>query len=86
MIQERIVELAEYGVATGLTGPEDRCYTINRLLELFCLEEPGDAACGKLPAMTREEAEAALEGILAEMLDYATEKKLIPENTITYRH
>lgn len=85
MIQERIVELAEYGVATGLTGPEDRCYTINRLLELFCLEEPGDAACGKLPAMTREEAEAALEGILAEMLDYAAEKKLIPENTITYR-
>ncbi len=46
MIQERIVELAEYGVATGLTGPEDRCYTINRLLELFCLEEPGDAASG----------------------------------------
>jgi UDPglucose--hexose-1-phosphate uridylyltransferase len=33
----------------------------------------------------RNEAEAALEGILAEMLDYAAENGLIPENTITYR-
>ena len=88
MIQERILELAEYGVATGLIEPADRRYAINRLLELFGLEELDDevakAAKGREP-MTQEQAEDALEGILAEMLDYAAEQKLMPEDTITYR-
>ena len=35
MIQERILELTEYGLVTGLVEPEDRRFTINRLLELF---------------------------------------------------
>ena len=35
--------------------------------------------------MTQESAEAALEGILNEMLDYAAEDGLMPEDTITYR-
>lgn len=88
MIQERILELTEYGLATGLVKPEDKIYTVNRLLELFQLDELEDevtAAYEKRERMTQEQAEEALEGILAEMLDYAAEQGLIPENTITYR-
>ena len=35
MIQERILELTEYGLVTGLVEPQDKRFTINRLLELF---------------------------------------------------
>ena len=88
MIQERILELTEYGLVTGLVEPEDRRFTINRLLELFHLDELDDevaAAYAKRTPMTQESAEAALEGILNEMLDYAAEDGLMPEDTITYR-
>lgn len=88
MIQERILELTEYGLVTGLVEPEDKRYTVNRLLELFKLDELEDEVvasyAGRTP-MTQADAEEALESILAEMLDYAAEQQLIPENTITYR-
>ena len=35
MIQERILELTEYGLVTGLVEPEYMRLNINRLLELF---------------------------------------------------
>ena len=88
MIQEKILELTEYGLLTGLVKPEDKIYTINRLLELFGLDELEDevvAAYEKRTPMTEDVAVASLEGILSEMLDYAAEKGLMPENTITYR-
>ncbi len=88
MIQERILELTEYGLVTGLVEPEDRRFTINRLLELFHLDELEDevaAAYATRTPMTQESAEAALEDILNEMLDYAAEDGLMPEDTITYR-
>ena len=88
MIQERILELAEYGLVTGLVDAADKRFTINRLLELFQLDDMEDkvvASYEKRELMTQESAEAALEGILAEMLDYAAEQGLMPENTITYR-
>lgn len=87
-IQDKIWELTAYGVATGLIEPEDKRYTRNRLLELFGLEELEDgakAAYEMCSPMTQEAAEDALEGILAQMLDYAAEQGLIQENTITYR-
>ena len=37
MIQEKILELTEYGLVTGLVAPEDKRFTINRLLELCLL-------------------------------------------------
>lgn len=43
MIQNSIRDLVRYGLATGLVEPEDTIYTMNRLLELFGLEEPEDA-------------------------------------------
>lgn len=88
MILERILDLTEYGLVTGLVKPEDKIYTINRLLELFGLDELEDevvAAHEKKERMTQQQAEDSLEGILAEMLDYGAEQGLIPENTVTYR-
>ena len=88
MIQERILELTEYGRATGLLAAEDVRYTVNRLLELFGIDELEDsvsAAYAKREPMTQMQAEEALEGILAEMLDHAAACGLLPENTITYR-
>ena len=88
MIQEKILELTEYGLVTGLVKPADKIYTVNSLLQLFGLDELEDETVAAYEArtpMTQESAEAALEGILSEMLDYAAENNLIPENTITYR-
>ena len=62
MIQEKILELTEYGLVTGLAAPEDKRFTINRLLELFQLDELKDevaAAYEKREPMTQETAEDA---------------------------
>lgn len=88
MIQENILKLTDYGLATGLIQPEDKQYTINRLLELFCLDELEDAvaeAYKQKPAMTQEMAEEALEQILTEMMDYAHEQGILEEDSIVYR-
>ncbi len=86
MIQNSILKLADYGLATGLITPEDKDYTVNRLLELFELDELEDAAVQEQgPAMTQEAAEEQLEGILKEMLDYAYEKGILKENGVVYR-
>ena len=88
MIQERILDLVDYGLATGLIEQADTCFTVNRLLELFQIDELEDAvleAHGKKAAMTREAAEEALEGILQDMLDYAYEKGITKENSVVYR-
>lgn len=42
MIQKDIRRLAVYGKKTGLLTKEDEIYTINRLLELFELDELED--------------------------------------------
>ena len=88
MIQEKILELTEYGLVTGLIEKEDELFTRNRLLELFELDELEDEvveAYAKREPMTQESAQAALEGILAEMMDYAYEHGIMKENSIVYR-
>ena len=88
MIQENIFKLTGYGLATGLIEPEDKQYTINRLLELFQLDELEDdvvSAYEKQPQMTQETAEDALEGILSQMMDYAHEQGILEEDSIVYR-
>ena len=60
MIQERILELVKYGLTTGLVGKEDEVYTINRLLELFKVDDIEDETFEKaadLPDWTQDEAE-----------------------------
>lgn len=77
MIFKDIDRLVSYGLKTGLIEEEDRFYTVNRLLELLGLEdyEP-----------TGTEAEVSeLEDILKNLLDYACEKGIVPENSVVYR-
>lgn len=87
MIQERILDLTDYALATGLITPMDERYTINRLLELFHLDELEDETISshKNKISSQSDAEAALEGILADMLDYAYEQGLMKENGVVYR-
>ena len=88
MIQENILRLTDYALATGLITQADKRYTINRLLELFGLEELTDDvvdAYEKESPMTQESAEEALEGILKQMTDYAVTQGMVPEDSIVYR-
>lgn len=88
MILERILDLTDYGLATGLIEKADEHFTINRLLELFCLDEMEDevyAAHAKKGGMTRDTAEESLEGILKDLLDYAYENGITEENGVVYR-
>lgn len=82
MIQDAIRKLTEYGIVTGLITEADRIYTVNRLLELFDLDEPGEMVGEDEGAEVTTED---LEGILAEMLDYAHESGLMPEDDIVHR-
>lgn len=79
MIQELIRKLTAYGILTGLVPKEDEIYTINRLLELFGLEELEDAP--QPVDVSVEELPEILEG----MLDYAYETGLMAENGVVYR-
>ncbi len=87
MIERRILDLAEYARVTGLIDKADWRYTVNRLLELFGLDEIGDETQASYTPdfADQETAEQALESILKDMLDYAAEQKQMPEDTVTYR-
>ena len=87
MIREKIRELVNYGLLTGLVEPEDEVYTTNRLLELFELDDYGEPF-GTCPAFCKEErdrAVAALPKILEEMLDYVVKKGILKEDGVVYR-
>ena len=88
MIQTRILELAEYGLTTGLIEKDDKTYTINRLMELLEVDDIEDFVFeefAKREPMTQESAEAALEGILEDMMSYAYDKGIMKENSIVYK-
>lgn len=88
MIQTRILELAEYGLTTGLIEKEDKIYTINKLMELLEVDDIEDSVFeefAKREPMTQESAEAALEDILEDMMAYAYENGIMKENSIVYK-
>ena len=75
-------------MVTGLVPKEDERFTINRLLELFELEELDEdavAAYQSRTPMSREEAEESLEELLNRLLDYAYENGILKENSVVYR-
>ncbi len=82
MITENIATLVSYGIAAGLLGEQDKIYATNSLLELFGLDEYEEP--DEIPQISNP-AEFDLEELLKDMLDYAAEKGLMPENTVTYR-
>jgi len=78
MICNLIQKLVAYGIKNGLVEEADKIYTINRLSELFGLEEfEADEN------LTMEVDE--LEDVLSQMMDYAYENGLMKENSIAYR-
>lgn len=88
MIQTRILELAEYGLTTGLIEKEDKTYTINKLMELLEVDDIEDSVFeefAKRVPMTQESAEAVLEDILEDMMAYAYENGIMKENSIVYK-
>ncbi len=78
-IQENICRLTGYAKNCGLITKEDEIYTVNRLLELFELDEMPESA---LEAMHHP---AELEDILKEMLDYAYEAGIMKSDDVTSR-
>ena len=80
-IYSNIRALVTYGLDTGLVEKEDEIFTVNRLLELFKLDEMEEGTGEEAPKADG----AYLEKILGEMLDYAYEAGLMPENDITHR-
>lgn len=78
-IQTDIKKLVAYGVSAGLVPTEDIVFTTNRLLELFELDELEETD----NSVTMDAPE--LEAVLGRMCDYAYEKGLMAENTVTYR-
>ncbi len=84
MIQERIRDLVQYGLVTGLVEPEDEIYTANRLLELFGLDEY-EYSFGEKTGESEESLVARLPEILADMLDYAVKQGILKEDGIVYR-
>ncbi|MBD5452478.1 MAG: UDP-glucose--hexose-1-phosphate uridylyltransferase [Lachnospiraceae bacterium] len=82
MITENIATLVSYGIAAGLLDQSDKIYTINSLLELFGIEDYEEPK--SIPEIT-DPAAFDLEGLLKEMLDYAAEKGLLPNDSVVYR-
>ncbi|MCI8845951.1 MAG: UDP-glucose--hexose-1-phosphate uridylyltransferase [Lachnospiraceae bacterium] len=78
-IGQDIKKLTAYGLQTGLIEKEDKIYTINRLLELFELDELENE--DEEVSMETEE----LEEMLGRMMDYAVEKGIMKEDGIVYR-
>ena len=81
MITNNIAKLVNYGLAAGLLEEEDKIYTVNRLLELFEIED-FDA---EYDTSVINPETFPLEEVLKEMLDYAAENNLIKENSTVYR-
>lgn len=79
MIDSGIEKLVSYGLKTELIMPQDVIYTENKLYEL--LESDGPER--ELSEVAVEISE--LEDILNEITDYAVEKGILKEDTITYR-
>lgn len=76
MINKLITELVAYGLRTGLVDEADKVYTTNRLLELFELMEYEE---------TPVSAERELVEILEDLMQYALEKGLLEEDTVTMK-
>lgn len=70
-----ISELISYGLDRGLIDAADKVYVINRLLELFELEE----------FVWNDAAIRPLSDILSDMTDYALRQGLLAEDTVTNR-
>ena len=77
-ISRLIDELLNYGIKSGLVDKEDTIYTRNKLLDFFKEQEYTESTEDKIE-------ERQLSDILEDMLLVLYEKKIMPEDTITYK-
>ncbi len=87
MIENSIVKLMQYGLATGLIAREDRRYMVNHILELLKIDAISDEALAQVMEFDGEDKSVVdqLEDILSDICDYAYENGLMEENSIGYR-
>ena len=83
MITKNITDLVRYGVSCGLVDKADIIYTVNRLLELFGIEEYDGEFAPEDFAFVKPE-EFPLEEVLKEMLDYAAANGLLQDDTVAF--
>lgn len=83
MITQNITDLVRYGLSCGLVEEADAIYTVNKLLELFGLED-FDIDLDTQDMSPVAPATYPLEELLKEMLDYAAANGLM-EDSIVYR-
>lgn len=77
-IYREIKRLINYGLDKGLIDAEDELYVRNRLLEVLGLDEYEDIEAP-------EEKLSSPQPVLDKLLDYAYEKGVLENNTVTYR-
>ena len=85
MITQNITDLVRYGISSGLVNEEDIIYTVNRLLELFDIEEYDREFTPENFTKIEDVTTFPLEETLKEMLDYAQEKGLLKGEGVVYR-
>ncbi|MCI6996141.1 MAG: galactose-1-phosphate uridylyltransferase, partial [Eubacterium sp.] len=87
MIQESIVKLVQYGLATGLVASEDKRYITNKVLELLEMDAIEEEALQEILAFDGKDQSVVgeLESILLDICDYAYEQGLMEENSVVYR-
>lgn len=79
MVYEAIKALVQYGIQTGLMKERDRIYAVNMILDVLKMdeyEEPENTVAGE---------QINLEETLKELLDYAHETGVLPEDSVVYR-
>ena len=85
MITQNITDLVRYGVSSGLVDEADIIYTVNKLLELFELEEYDREFTPENFTKVEDVTTFPLEETLKEMLDYAQDKGLLKGEGVVYR-
>ena len=87
MIQESIVKLVQYGLATGLVEKEYKRYTTNKILELLQMDAIDEEYVKQILESDGADQSVAgeLESILGDICDYAYEHGLMEENSVGYR-
>lgn len=77
MIYNAVRALVQYGLNTGLITQDDRIYAVNQILDVLKLDEYEEPECiGD---------EIHLEAVLSELMDYAHETGILPEDSVVYR-
>lgn len=77
MVYGAVKKLVEYGLDTGLITEVDRIYATNQILDVLKLDDYEDTDISG--------EEISLEQVLEELMDYAHETGVLPEDSVTYR-